>query len=280
MSRGWGGVATVAAASLLGGWVGVRVNERLGRPHEMDSPGSGIWVVSPLVSATLVRVLDRGSAPGGWDPRTHPGWYAVAAAAYPAVDALALGAGKVAGRVDTSGWDSGRLAASALRSVGPAVVKNVLEESVWRGYLTSELVERRVPDAGIYLGTGLLWGLWHLPYYLHFLPEETMREVLDVPRPVFAAIAVGVASAWAVPFTELFRLSGSVWPVVLMHTVEDALNPMLLEGHVRIDPRSKAALSPVVGVLPAALHIGLGLGLRALRRRRERRGSSALPRPV
>lgn len=270
MSRGWGGVAAVSAVALLGGWAGVAVNQRLGRPHQVDSPGSGIWVASPLAATTLVRLLDRDSAPGWWGPRAHPGWYAVATAAFPVVNGIVLGAGRAAGRVDTSGWDGRRLATAAVAAIGPGAVKNVLEEAVWRGYLTSELVERRVPDVGIYLVTGVVWGLWHLPYYLFLLPEETMREILDVPRPVFAAAAVGVMLAWAVPFAELFRLSGSVWPCVLMHTVEDALNPMLLDGHVRIDGGSKAVLSPVMGVLPAVVHLGLGLGLRALRRRRGR----------
>lgn len=85
---------------------------------------------------------------------------------------------------------------------------------------------------------GAIWGLWHVPYYLFFLPEEQMRFILDVPRPVFAALAVVVMMMWGVLFTEVYRMAKSIWPVV--------------------------------GLLPASLYLLLGLGLRAYRLRNVR----------
>lgn len=265
--RGIAGLVGVTALTLASGWIGHRVNTSVGEVG-MQSAGAGIWITTPLAAVTAARLLGRGGAPGGWDPRTGHRWYAVAAATFPAVTGAALGLGRAAGWVHTDRFDGRRLTTSMVSSVGPGLLKNVLEEAVWRGYLTSELVDRRLPDPVVYLGTGLVWGLWHVPYYLYFLPEDQMREVLDVPRGVFALIATGTMVAWAVPFAELFRLSGSVWPCVVMHTVEDALNPLVLDGHARLAAERKALISPVVGLLPSVLHLAVGLALRAVRRRR------------
>lgn len=263
-TRWLGGVTAVTLAS---GWLGAKINKALGE-EGMNSSGAGIWIATPLTAVTATRVIRRSSASGGWDPRAGPRWYAAAAVAFPAVTGMALGIGRAAGWVDLSAVNLPRLMASMATSSGPALVKNVLEESVWRGYFTDELVDRDLPDPIVYLGTGMVWGLWHVPYYLYFLPGEQLREVLDVRRGVFALAATGTMIAWAAPYTELYRLSGSIWPCVLMHTVEDALNQLFVDGHTHIVPGRAAVISPIVGVLPSALHLGLGLALRAVRRAR------------
>lgn len=256
----------VAAATLASGWIGHAVN-RARNEEGMDSPGAGIWIATPLAAVTVTRLLRRNQASGGWDPRVRPRWYAAAVAAFPAVTGVALTVGKRAGWVDTSAMNLPRLAKSMAASCGPGLVKNVLEESVWQGYFTAELVDRRVRDSGVYLGTGLVWALWHVPYWLYFLPEEEVRKVLDVPRGVFALRLGSVVVAWAVPYAELFRLSGSIWPGVLMHTLEDMLNAVFVEEHARIAAGRRILISPIVGV-PSLIHLGLGLVLRAVRRRR------------
>ena len=65
------------------------------------------------------------------------------------------------------------MAASAVATV----LKNVAEEGAWRGYLTPALIGRRLPDPWIWLVVGMIWGLWHIPYYLWFLDESLIRSV-------------------------------------------------------------------------------------------------------
>lgn len=256
----------VTAATLSSGWLGALVN-RARDEEGMNSPGAGIWIATPLAAVTAVRLLRRSATTGRWTLRTRPRWYAVAAGAFPAVTAAALGIGRAAGWVDVSSMDLRRVVNPMAKSFGPGMVKNVFEEAVWRGYFTDELVKRSLPDAAVYLGTGLVWTLWHVPYYLWFIPEDELREVFDVSRRMWGLVAFVPMMTWAVSYTELYRLSGSVWPCVLMHTVEDMLNHLFIDGHARIAPERDIIISPVVGMLPAALHLGLGLALRALRRR-------------
>lgn len=152
-------------------------------------------------------------------------------------------------------------------ALAAALLKNVFEEAVWRGYFTGEFLARRWSDAAIYLGGGLLWGLWHLPYYLFFLPEADMRTIIDIPPAGFMSLALGVMMSWVVLFTEVYRASGTIWTAVLMHAVEDSfVNPLLLDAHLTIAPARAWPISPVVGLLPAVGYLGLGLWLRHRRR--------------
>lgn len=101
----------------------------------------------------------------------------------------------------------------------------------WRGYLTPRLDSLRIGDGLLYLIVGLVWGLWHLPYYLFLFDERLMPNALDVPKIVFALLAVIVLTGWSVVLVELFRLSGSVWPPLLLHTVHNSfVDPITSEN--------------------------------------------------
>lgn len=163
----------------------------------------------------------------------------------------------------------GALGVAFASTLVPQLVKNVFEEAVWRGYFVGELDARRCGDPVVYLVSGGVWGLWHLPYHLYLLPEEQIRSVMDVPRGLFALAACAVMMLWGVLFAELFRLARSIWPLVLAHAVEDAtVNPLVFDGHLEIQPGFEWLISPIVGLLPAVILLGLGLWLRRIRRDR------------
>lgn len=252
----------VVSATLASGWIGVGLNRLLGEKNSIESPGSLVWLVTPLASVLGARVIQRNSAPAGWSPALPASLpsYLAGAALFPTVSALTLGFGKSRGWVDFSNFDKGAYASQVGKSLLTSLPKNVFEEAIWRGYLTSELQARGYNTTRVNLGVGLIWGLWHVPYYLFFLPDKDIRTVLDVPRVQFAAVAVQTIVAWTPPYTELHRRTGSIWPGVVMHSVEDAvINPLVVEGHVEIAPSRKRLLSPIVGVLPAAFYAAAGL---------------------
>lgn len=271
------GIASVVGVSLASGWGGVLLNRALGRRQDVDSPGAALWLVAPPSVAGLVELTRPRPRGSGWSPRTDLRWYAWGAAVFPLAAGAALGVGRARGWVDLRDLRPRQAAAAAARGAVPTVVKNVCEEAVWRGFLVSALAGTAEEDAGpstlgadarVYLGTGAVWAAWHLPYYLVLLPTEQLRSVLDVPRPVFCLAALGAMLTWALPYAELYRLSGSIWPGVLLHTVEDSCNVLLVDGHVHVLPERALLVSPVVGAVSAAAHLGLGLLLRSLRRRR------------
>ena len=265
-------LVVVTVITLASGWLGAAVNGALELPNSMEGPGTLLWLVTPLLLVIAVRIARRTVSPGRWTPRFREAWpwYLVALAVYPALCLVVVAVSTVTGLGTLEAFQFGSLAGAVGIGLAAGLVKNIAEEAVWRGYFVGELDARRWNDWAIYLVSGGVWGLWHLPYYLFFLPESDMRAVLDVPRPVFATLAVAVMLLWGVLFAELFRLSRSIWPLVLLHAVEDAtVNPLVIDGHLRIDPQWTWLLSPILGVLPALLLFGLGLVLRRVRLRRE-----------
>jgi hypothetical protein len=75
--------------------------------------------------------------------------------------------------------------------------------------------------------------------------------------------------SWSVVFVELRLLTRSVWPAVLIHTIEDAfVNPLLLGGFVIMAHGKELLISPVIGIVAIIFYLVIGFGLRKLRRQR------------
>jgi hypothetical protein len=67
-------------------------------------------------------------------------------------------------------------------------------------------------------------------------------------------------------FVEIYRLTNSIWPVVLLHAVEDSLiNPLVIDGHISIVSGMEIFISPISGIIPTSLYLLIGLWLRKRR---------------
>lgn len=234
-----GGLVLVTVVTLASGWLGVGLNRLLGFPDSMDSPGTLLWLVTPMLLVLGMRLAHRVKAPGRWAPRVAESWpwYVVALVIYPVVCLVSIAAGVVTGGGSVDTLRFGALGVAFASTLVPQLVKNVFEEAVWRGYFVGGLAARRCGDPVVYRVSGGVWGLWYLPSHLYFLPEEQTRSVMDVPRGLFALAACAVMMLWGVLFAELFRLARSIWPLVLAHAVEDAaVNPLVFDGHLEIQP--------------------------------------------
>ncbi len=115
----------------------------------------------------------------------------------------------------------------------------------------------------------LIWEAWHIPYYLYFLDRGVLQEFTTVNNmALFIPLAILVAIAWAFVYGELYLLTKSVWPAVLMHTVEDALLFTLVLGrHIQIAPGTDWLISPMNGLISVVLFLAIGVGLRRYRRK-------------
>jgi membrane protease YdiL (CAAX protease family) len=271
-------IFTIIALAI--GWIGVWLDGRLPDQEEEETLGMALWLIAPLIVVILLRTFFG----DGWrDAGLRPNfsgnlnWYAIAFLIFPVVTIISMSMGAALGWVDFSGFDAG----SYLSLFGTLfvinILKNIFEESVWRGYLTAKLIRLNLSDLSIYLIAGLVWGLWHLPYYLEFLPEEAIYTVLPVSRIWFAVIAIGSMLVWTIMFTELFRLTGSVWVVVLLHAVEDAvINHLIIDGFVVISAGKEILISPICGIIPTAIYLLIGLMLRQKRIEKQRTQSTDL----
>ncbi|HSI76722.1 MAG TPA: CPBP family intramembrane glutamic endopeptidase [Lunatimonas sp.] len=266
--------------ALLIGWIGVWLDGQIPDQEEEETLGMALWLIAPLIVVILLRTFfgdgwkDAGLKPN-FTGNLH--WYVIAFLIFPVVTGISLSLGAALGWMEFSGFDARGYVSVFGTLFVVNFVKNIFEESVWRGYLAAKLIRLNLSDLSIYLIMGLVWGLWHLPYYMEFLPEEAMYTVLPVSRIGFSAIAIGNMVIWAVMFTELFRLTGSVWVVVLLHAVEDAvINHLIIDGYVIISAGKEILISPICGIIPTAFYLLIGLGLRQQRIQRQKTQTSDL----
>lgn len=258
---------------MASGWIGLLVDQGLKDQPEGNTLGMGLWLVLPLVTVLVLRLF----AGDGWkDSGLHPRfkgnlkWYLVALLTFPLITAIVLLVGALLGWIDISGLRTPpSFIGVVIGLLASQFIKNIFEESVWRGYLTSKLVQLKLKDRYIYGVAGVIWGGWHIPYYLFFLPTADMYSVLPVDKLTFTAIAIATMIGWSIMFVELFRITGSIWPCILMHSVEDSLiNPLVIDGYITISPGKEWLVSPISGILTTLLYVGVGLLLRAQRLRK------------
>ena len=254
------------------GWIGVGVNQLLGEPSNLESLGSGIFIASPIVCMVLLRLLGG----DGWKdfplkPRfkqnTH--WYIFAIAVYPVVIGITLFVGKLLGWVDVSKFSIATYLPVFATAFLPVFIKNILEETAFRGYLTVKMEQLTKNEWVIYVVVAFVCQIWHLPYNLVFLGDTYQATFFPYSKELFVLVSLVVIAVWTIMYTEIFFLSRSLLLVVLMHSMKDALNPLISEGFTVISPDKTLLLSPLFGLIPTLIYLTIGLYLRRIRKSKE-----------
>jgi len=251
------------------GWLGLLFDKLIEPSTNEQSLGMGIWLIFPLLTTLLLRLF----AGDGWKDigfglqiKGNIKWYVASLIIFPLVTALIVRMGMMFDWVSITGFRTQAYLTVFGIALAGGLVKNFFEESVFRGYLTAKLLTTRINDIWLYLIVGGVWGFWHLPYYLFFLPEADMYTVLPVGRFAFAIVSAFTMICWSAMFVELYRLTRSIWSVVLLHTIEDSVvNHLIIDGHIIILSGKEIWVSPIVGILPSLLYIGVGILLRYYR---------------
>ena len=144
------------------------------------------------------------------------------------------------------------------------------EESAWRGYLTARLLSLKIKGVWLYLIVGVVWCSWHWPYFFYFVKPQQLFAVFPYDKVTFCLMALVCCTSWTVMYTELFRLTKSIWPGVWMHAIEDStINSLIYDKHIFIETGRDILISPVSGMIPCLLYLGVGLWLRELRMTRD-----------
>lgn len=258
------------AVTLASGWIGVLVDSLLTEQPEGNSLGMGVWLILPFLTAIALRIIYKDKKDLGLKPniRQKVKWYMVSIAVFPLVTLIAVSIGSFLGFIDYSAFKSSDFISLALYSMLTNVIKNIFEEFSWRGYLTPKLMDLNLNDWWVYIISGLVWGLWHAAYYLVFLPEKYFASI---SRVTMLSSSIMIMLCWTVMFVEIYRLTKSVWPCVLMHAVEDAVPTVLVAtgGYITFTNGSGLWLNPINGIVANILFLAIGLTLRKLRIRKE-----------
>lgn len=240
-------VAIFSFIAVICGWIGVGVDKLLGEPSNLESLGALIFIATPLLCTILLRLFGG----DGWKDlplklkfKQNTFWYLFAFAIYPVVIGVTLFFGNLMGWVDASKFSIVAYLPIFAAAFWPEFIKNIFEESVWRGYLTVKMEQLTKNEWLIYLVVALVWQIWHLPYYLILLDDAYLAKFFPYSEVLFVITGFFVIGVWTIMYTEIFFLSRSLWLVVLMHTMEDSLNPLISEGFVNIPPEYNWLISP------------------------------------
>ncbi len=251
------------------GWMGVGVDKVLGQPSNLESLGALIFISSPILCMVLLRLFGG----DGWKDlplkpnfRRNARWYLFAIVVYPVVIGITLFVGKLFGWVDVSKFSIAAYFPVFIAAFLPQCLKNIFEESVWRGYLTVKVEQLTQNEWLVYLVVALVWQVWHLPYYLILLDDAYLASFFPFGNVLFVVISFVVIGVWTIMYTEIFFLSRSLLLVVLMHAMEDALNPLISDGFAVVSPDKALLVSPSFGLIPLLLYLVTGLWLRRIRK--------------
>jgi len=251
------------------GWVGVGVDKLLGQPSNLESLGALIFISSAILCMVLLRLFGG----DGWKDlplkpnfRRNARWYLFAIVVYPVVIGITLFVGKLFGWVDVSRFSIAAYSPVFIAAFLPQCLKNIFEESVWRGYLTVKVEQLTQNEWLVYLVVALVWQVWHLPYYLILLDDAYLASFFPFGNVLFVVTSFVVIGVWTIMYTEIFFLSRSLLLVVLMHAMEDALNPLISDGFAVVSPDKALLVSPSFGLIPLLLYLVIGLWLRRIRK--------------
>jgi len=255
------------------GWIGVGVNQILGEPSNLESLGSLIFIATPIVYMILLRLFGG----DGWKdfplkPRfkQNTRWYIFAIVVYPVVVGITLFVGKLLGWVDVSKFSVAAYLPVFATAFLPIFIKNILEETAFRGYLTVKMEQLVKNEWVIYLVVAFVCHIWHLPYNLIFLDDAYQATFFPYSKVLFVFVSFVVIAVWTIMYTEIFFLSRSLLLVVLMHSMKDVLNPLISEGFTVISPDKTLLVSPLFGLIPTLIYLTIGLYLRRIRKSKER----------
>ena len=238
----------------------------------MESLGALIFISSPILCMILLRLFGG----DGWKDlplkpnfKQNTRWYLFAIAVYPVVIGITLSIGKLFGWIDVSKFSFSAYLPILFAAFLPKFIKNIFEESVWRGYLTVKMEQLTKNEWLVYLVVALVWQIWHLPYYLILLDDAYLATFFPYGDVLFIITSFIVIGVWTIMYTEIFFLSRSLLPVILMHTMEDSLNPLISEGFAIVSPDKVLLVSPSFGLIPLLIYLGTGLYLRSMRKDKE-----------
>jgi len=129
------------------------------------------------------------------------------------------------------------------------------EEIGWRGYLLPRLSARiGLPAASLIVG--IIWGCWHLPF---FLVAGTDKSSQSFPAYVLGATALSVAMAWL-----YWRTRGSLLLTMIMHAAVNNTNLVPVAASTAASPFVLHA-SLVTWLTVALLWLGAAVFLVAMR---------------
>lgn len=263
-------LAVFIFVTITAGIFGYLLDQVLTEQPEGNSLGMGLWLILPFFTGIVLLIINKDLNRIGIRPnfKSNLKWYAISVLVFPCITLVSVIVAKISGGLIVSKNELNALLALMFTTFFADFIKNIFEEFAWRGVLFLYLEKTGMNDWYLYLTNGLIWGMWHITYYMFFLPDEYFTEI---SRPMMVIVGLVLMIFWTPMFVEIRRLTNSVWPCVILHSMEDAVpTTLFVTANVfQIEERYSVMLDPISGIVPTVLVFFIGLGLRKCRMKRE-----------
>jgi membrane protease YdiL (CAAX protease family) len=245
----------VIAFNLLA-WLGWMVAQ----DGSVEAMGLGIliWLGAPLLVSLLIRLFSKDWKDLGLGPKLKGNgkWYTFSFFVFPLIVTVVVLVGVLLGGVSLANFRTGAFFSALVASFFSfTFVKNIFEEFAWRGYLTPK-VNAVVKNSLIgHLIIGLIWGTWHIPYYLALLDKTTLAAYTSQELAIFLPMVILGTTIGGIIFGEIRLITGSTWPAWLMHMMSNVvILTLLVDGYVDVNSKTEWFFTPSwEGVLAMAL---------------------------
>ena len=259
-------LAVFVFVTITAGGFGYLIDQILTEQPEANSLGMGLWLVLPFFTGIVLRIINKDLKQIGVRPnfKNNLKWYAIAVFVFPCITLISIMTAKLVGGLMVGEVKPSELFVLMVTTFFVNCIKNIFEEFAWRGCLVPYLEKTGINDWLLYLTSGLVWGMWHITYYMFFLPDEYFTEI---SRPMMVGTGIILMIFWSPLFVELRILTNSVWPCVILHSMQAAVPTMLFvtANVFEIKEIYSIILDPTSGVVPTALVFFIGLSLRKCR---------------
>jgi membrane protease YdiL (CAAX protease family) len=263
MNKSLRNIIIFVMVTILCGWFAVWINTQIPSPSPQQSLGLLFWIIAPLLTSFLLRGLGK----DGWadfglglNLKGNWGWYALSILIYPVTILFTLGLSALFG-ASSLNRSLSDLLPIILLGIAASLIKNIGEEFAWRGYLTPRFKALGVSDFSNHMLTALIWGTWHIPYWIFFLGENVIKSYSDNGMTWFIIIGILGIFPTALVFGELRLKTNSVWPAYIAHNITNAISgQLIIDGFIKFKPNAELIFSPNTdGIIIMILFWAVGL---------------------
>ena len=255
-----GNLILFGGAVFLSGWVGLLADRLTGQPaptslNDYLTGGELPRLVLPLLTVVALRAVAGGWRDAGFAPnlRGAGATYLVLILAYPTALTVVLTIGFLANAISFSTLHTTFYLEVVARNLPWLLVTSLVGETLWRGYLTNQLLKLRLRSWQIYLIVAGVWWVWWLPFWGIMIMNNSHIAEFNVTGTTMAAATIPMFLCWAVFYTEAFRATRSIWPGVITQVFVNAV--ILRQFAAEIASPNLI----VLGLLPAAFLCVIGL---------------------
>lgn len=248
----------------LVGWLGYFIAIGGSTADSMDL-GNLIWLTAPLLLSLVSRLFNKDWKDFGFKPhfKSNGKWYLFSLLIFPIIITVVLVSGWGFNAVSFANFNTIIFFNMLVALFPQYLFKNILEEFAWRGYLTPRINAIVKNNILGHLLVGLIWGGWHIPYYLGLLDQATLANYTSQRLGVFLPLVILSMSLAGILFGEIRLITNSTWPALIMHTVSNMLiMALLIGGFLEINPAVEEFFTPSwEGILTMILITAAGLWL-------------------